>query len=88
MNNQDLEHSCELGDLKDTKYWFRRDFGTMRKGLDQTVRLTPTILLLACFFSLFVNYVNQTLRIYEVVVLSVMFLPIFMLGYFLFLHHG
>jgi len=84
MINRDSEHVCKLGDLKDTKYWFRRDIGTMKKGLKKTVSQISVLLLATFVFSLFVNYANQTLRMYEVVVLSVMFLPIFMLGYFLF----
>ena len=84
MSNSDYNHVGELGDLKDTKYWFRRDLGTMKKGLKKTVSLTPVLFLATFIFSLFVNYVNQTLRIYEIVVLSVFFLPISLLGYFLF----
>jgi len=51
MIKQDLDHVGLLGDLKDTKYWFKRDLDTMKVGLVKTVRLTP-ILFLASFIFL------------------------------------
>jgi len=82
--NDDHKHVGELGDLKDTKYWFKRDLSTMKLGLRRTARVTPILFTSAIVFSLIVNHVNQTLSLIEVVFLSVIFLPIFMLGYFLF----
>ena len=84
MTTEDHKHVGELGDLKDTKYWFKRDLSTMKLGLNRTARVTPILFTSAILFSLRVNYVNQTLSLIEVVFLSVIFLPIFMLGYFLF----
>lgn len=84
MIKQDMDHVGLLGDLKDTKYWFKRDLDTMKVGLVKTVRLTPILFLASFIFSLLINYMNQTLRIFELIILSVVFLPIFMLGYFLF----
>ena len=84
MSNDDYKHVGVLGDLKDTKYWFSRDLLTMKKGLKQTSRVSPILFCLALLFSLLVNYTNQTLRIKEVMILSVIFLPTFLLGYFLF----
>ncbi len=84
MSNADHKHVGELGDLKDTKYWFKRDLSTMKLGLKKTAQVTPVLFLASFVFSLLITYLDQALRIYEVVLLSMIFLPIFMLGFFLF----
>lgn len=84
MKKDDLLHAGELGDLKDTKYWFKRDLGTMKMGLKKTVYVAPIIFLVSLLFSVLTNYLDQTLTIAGVMVLAVIFLPIFCLGFFLF----
>ncbi len=84
MKKDDLLHAGELGDLKDTKYWFKRDLGTMKMGLKKTVYVAPIIFLVSLLLSVLVNYQDETLTFIWVMVLAVILLPIFCLGFFLF----
>lgn len=84
MINQDLEHIGELGDLKDTKYWFQRDLQTMKKGLNSAIGVLPYLITVALIVSVITNCIEQTLFFSTVVLLAVMIFPIIFLGYFLF----
>ena len=84
MKKDDLRHADELGNLKDTKYWLKRDLGTMKMGLKKTIYFSPIIFLTTLLFSVLANYIDQTLTFVGIMVLAVILLPIFCLGFFLF----
>jgi len=82
--NDDGKHSGELGDLKDTKYWFRRDIGTIKAAIYKTKNVFPILLIISSVLSLGINYWSNSLSITQFLVTTVSLIPISLLGYFLF----
>ncbi|OGD09341.1 hypothetical protein A2397_04925 [Candidatus Amesbacteria bacterium RIFOXYB1_FULL_44_23] len=84
MNNDGGKHSGELGDLKDTKYWFRRDMETIKAAIYKTRNVSPLLLIISSLLSLGINYWSNSLSITQFLVTTVALTPISFLGYFLF----
>lgn len=83
MTEQDYKHAGELGDLKDTKYWFKRDIGTFKNSLRKTARVSPILLAVALILSLLINYFYNSLSLMQILFTTILFFPIVLLGYFL-----
>ncbi len=85
MQAEDNKHVDEFGDLKDTKYWFKRDIDTIKQNFRQTVKISPVLLIIALVLSFLINYSYSTLSFTLIIVTMLLFFPIVLLGHFLFL---
>lgn len=83
MSEEDYKHAGKLGDLKDTRYWLKRDIGTFKKGLMKTVRVSPLLFVIALILSLLINYLYNSLSLMQILLTAILFSPIVLLGYFL-----
>ena len=83
MINDDWKHSGELDDLKDTKYWFRRDMGTIKAAIYKTRNVSLILLIISSLLSLGISYWSNSLSISQFLVTIVALTPISFLGYFL-----
>ena len=84
MSAEDYKHAGELGGLKDTKYWFKRDIGTFKKSFKKTIKLSPILLVVAVVLALGINYNDNSLVFESIAITTLSLFPIVLLGYFLF----
>jgi hypothetical protein len=84
MDKEDWNHANELGDVKDTKYWFKRDYGTIKTALIKTVIISPLLLTISSLLSLAINFWGNTLTLNQFFITTIALTPISLLGYFLF----
>lgn len=84
MNKEDWKHTKELGELKDTKYWFNKDIGTIKKSLRKSFKISPLLLLIALTLSLAYNYFYDTFFLTQVLSITMVFYMVILFSYILF----
>lgn len=85
MNTKsDYDNADEFGNLHGTKYWFKRDLGTIKAAIKSTLKFSPIILILATIFSaLFVYIESQRWDFSAITLLTTLLFPITIFGYFI-----
>lgn len=83
MAREDLKHIGELGDLKDTKYWFKRDVGTIKNSFRKSMSVSPFLLLGAFVLSLLYNYFYDTISLLTIITSTISFFLILLVSYIL-----
>ncbi|RJQ24761.1 hypothetical protein C4577_07050 [Candidatus Parcubacteria bacterium] len=85
----DIKHTSEFGEIKaftNTKYWFKRDFKTIKKSFYASLKSSPIIftITLAFSFLITITYSQENYNIFATIVFSIILFPIFLFGYFMF----
>ena len=80
---EDLRHTNELGDLKDTNYWVKRDLKTFQKAFRSTVKYALLLLLATLMLATLTQYAYQFLSLGAIIRTTVVYYPIILLLYFL-----
>lgn len=87
-DSEDQRHVNEFGEievLKDTKYWFKRDFQTIKRSFFSTIRNSPFVFIVAMFFSFLMSGLGNTkVGLDNILAYTLIFFPISLLGYFMF----
>jgi len=81
---EDAQHTNELGDLKDTSYWVKRDLQTFQKAFRSTIKFSPLLLLATLILATLTQYAYQFLSLGAIIRTTVVYYPIILLLYFLF----
>ncbi len=86
--DEDSQHTNEFGEIeafKDTEYWFKKDFQTIKRSPTATLKAIPLILLATYLFSLLMTQLGGTGADFPLAfIYSLVFSPIFLLGYLMF----
>lgn len=87
-NKDDLKHTNEFGEIeahKHTKYWFKRDLGTIKSSLLFTIKCLPVVFMVSVLASWLLNVLIPTFTTFkDLLIYSFILFPVFSLGCFLF----
>jgi len=86
QKEEDLKHTNEFGEIdmtKDTEYWFKRDFGTIKKSFLKTLKAFPFVVVPLYIFFLIITRTENNWNLRFSFGLTVIFSTIILLGYFM-----
>lgn len=83
---EDFKHTNEFGEievLKGTKYWFKKDFQTIKKSFKSAIKYSPIIFMVSLIIAVFASNFNYK-NIETIIYYTIIFFPITVLGYLMF----
>lgn len=85
--SQDDKHVNEFEEIevfKDTKYWFKKDFQTIKRSFSSTIKNAPFIFIASIVFSFLMSGIGGNRTLENTLAYTLVFFPISLLGYAMF----
>jgi hypothetical protein len=81
MDEEYYKKLMEENELKDTKYWLKKDAEIFKKGINKILKVFGILLSVSLIISLLINYSYDTFSFSQILIMTLYIFPIVLLGF-------